>query len=444
MFRRRIEESLKEWGHDDKRKPLILRGARQVGKTTVAREVGRLYFDNYIELNLEDRDILKHFRQEVGVGGFTEILRLIFDLDIRRPRTLLFIDEIQEAPWMITLLRFLYEKMPELAVLASGSLLEIKLKEEKLSVPVGRLTNFFIYPLNFFEFLSALQETKLLDYLSDVRVDSSIPMTIHETALSFFHRYIITGGMPELVAAYINQDSLKKLSAIKSDLITNYQDDIYKYASRSQLRYLEYVLEQAPLFAGTRYKYNKFGASNFSYREMKAAFSTLSRAMLLHEAGCTDKTTLPIIPQPKRQKKLSFLDVGLVSHAFGLSLQSPHFRELSELYRGQIAEQVVAQHLLAREHTKKDQLYYWAKQSTDGAAEVDYIFESKGQMVALEVKSGSAGKLLSLKNFGLANKDAVLVRVYSGSLKVEKLGELRLISIPFYLLPKLEQLIFES
>ena len=438
MFPRTLENELAKWADSTERKPLLLRGARQVGKTTIARRLGAARFQNLVELNLDDRDISRLFREELGADEFIDVLRVKRGMDITLPGSLLFIDEIQEAPWMLNLLRFLYEKHPGIAVLASGSLLEVKLKEKKFSVPVGRLENRFVHPLDFFEFLEAIGETAMLQALRELRPEKALAQPLHDDAMALFHKYVLVGGMPEIVRAYAEKAAAGKISALKSNLLTNYHDDMSKYASRGQVRYLEHVLENAPLFAGTRYSYEKFASSKFSYREMKAAFSLLSQVMLLSEAGCTDKTRLPIVEQAKRQKKLTFLDVGLVSQAFGLGLESPPFSELSELYRGQIAEQVVAQHLVARDSIVKAPLNFWARQSTDGAAEVDFIMEHQGRMVAVEVKSGAAGRLFSLRNFGLANREALLVRVYSGHPRQDSLETVRVHSIPFYLLPRLK------
>jgi uncharacterized protein len=423
------------------RKPLLLRGARQVGKTSTIRQLAAMRFKNLVELNLEDRDVLKLLRHELSLKEFLEVVQVSFAADLTKPDTLLFVDEIQQAPWLLELFRFFHEKLPELAVVGSGSLLEVKLRELKLSIPVGRIDNLYMYPLSFFEYLEAVQELELLKFLMAVDWSKPVPAPLHDQGIKHFHRYVILGGMPEICNAYANHKERKAIRQMKANLMTTYVEDVAKYAERQEQDYITHVMENAPLFCGTRYNYEKFAASRFGSKAMQKAFASLERAMILHQAEATDKPDLPIGGQAKRQRKLIFLDVGLVSHRFGLHLESPPFPELSDLFRGQIAEQVVGQHLVARGIAAREKLHFWAKQSTAGAAEVDFILELNGRMVALEVKSGAAGRLRSLISFGSSNQKALLFRVYSGPLTREKRDGLTIRSVPFYLLPRLADLV---
>lgn len=441
MFNRSILLDLATWASSPNRKPLLLRGARQVGKTSVIRELGRTHFKNFLELNLEDSKTARNFRQELGLEEFVDVLKTSFKADLRKDESLLFIDEIQEVPWLIGLFRFFYERMPKLAVIGSGSLLEIKLKQDHISIPVGRIENRYMFPLDFYEHLEATGETETLEYIKGIDWDRAIPETIHHKAMELFHRYCVLGGMPEVTQRFADGVDAPSLEAIKGDLFTTYLDDVRKYAVQNKQEHIEHVLENAPFYAGKRFSYEKFAGSRFRSDQMKIAFDTLSSALLLHQAEATDKSEIPIIGQIKRQKKLAFLDVGLVSHRFGLSLSSPKFGELTSIFRGQIAEQVVAQHLVSWNRREREGLFYWAKQSTEGAAEVDFIFQMESRLIAIEVKSGIEGKLRSLLSLGREAKNAVLCRVYSGRMTHEKRDGRTIHSLPFYLIPRIRQLL---
>jgi len=441
MLQRTISNELRQWSESTHRKPLLLRGARQVGKTSAVRQLAAKSYANFIELNLEDRDLLKHFNTEVGLKDFQILLRTILKFDLTLPNTLLFIDEIQEAPWLLELLRFFYEDLPTLSVIASGSLLEVKLKHKVLSMPVGRIQNLFVYPLTYFEFLDGIGERDLREFLQGVGWQADIPEALHKRALALFHTYALIGGMPEAVATFIeHQDDPIAVTRVLTDLMTTYVEDVAKYTGLRERDQIIHVIENAPLAAGTRYNFKKFASSQYSSSAMIKAFDLLERAMIISQAEATDRTELPIVGQKKRQRKLVFLDVGMVSHRFGLHLDSPQFADLSDLYRGQIAEQVVGQQLVANGLWARNKLHYWAKQTTSGVAEVDFIFENRGRMIALEVKSGSTGRLRSLMSFAESNPTATLTRVYSGTLKTEKHMHVNIHSIPFYLMPRISEL----
>lgn len=443
MLNRTILKELHKWSDSKTRKPLLLRGARQVGKTFIVREFGKERFKNYVELNLEDTRISRSLKEELDLDSFLELVRVNFKTDLKQENTLLFIDEIQEVPWILNLFRFFYERMPSLALIASGSLLEIKIKQNKLSVPVGRIENRYIYPLSFFEHLDALSEFETLEFLNNVTWKTVIPSAIHERIINLFHRYCIIGGMPEVTQRFIEGGDEAILSGVKSDLFTTYIEDVPKYAKQGKEEHIIHIIENAPLFAGVRFSYDKFAGSKYRTDQMKEGFDALSSAMLLHQAEVTDKAEIPIIGQIKRQRKLIYLDVGLVAHKFGLTLSSPKFSELASLFRGQIAEQVVAQHLISANTREKEKLFYWAKQSTAGAAEVDFIFTRGSKLVALEVKSGVEGKLKSLLSLSTESKSAILVRLYSGPFARDSRDGKTIHSVPFYLLDRLKELLRE-
>ena len=359
-------------------------------------------------------------------------------MDLQRPNTLLFLDEIQEVPWLLELLRFFYEETPDLAVIASGSLLEVKLELKKISIPVGRVQNYYLYPLNFFEFLSANGEDRLLEELHTVTWKNPLPLPLHEQAIEQFNLYLLLGGMPEVVNAFCSTGDAEQIREIKKDLMLTYEEDVLKYSSAAEVEYISHVIEQAPKYAGARFNYSKFAGSKYNSRHMQLAFRVLEQAMILHQLEATDQLNLPIVGQKKRQKKLLYLDVGLTSHSFGLRLRIPKQDTLNSMFKGNIVEQAVGQQLIGYNFREKQKLHYWAKQSNVGAAEVDFIFQHKERLIAIEVKSGSSGKLKSLISLGESKANAILCRLYSGELVVEKRGKLSIHSIPFYLLPRVK------
>lgn len=412
-----------------------------MGKTFLVREFGRNYFQNYIELNLEDLKIRKLFESPLSLEDFLETVRIGKNLDPSAPNTLLFLDEIQEVPWILELLRFFYEQRPEIAVIASGSLLEIKLQKKQISTPVGRIKNLFLYPICFHEFLTALDEKPLLDAIKSVTPANPLPTGLHQTALRLFQDYLLVGGMPEALASFIEKGRSPTVSEILSDLLLTYQEDVLKYAEKQEIEALQHVIEQAPRFAGVRYNYAKFAGSKFNTTRMQNAFKVLEQALVLHQLEATDQTQPPIFGQKKRQRKLIFADVGLVSHSLGLNINSPGFQHLNSAYRGQIYEQVVGQELIATNNNHRKNLFYWAKQSSVGAAEVDFFTDFYGLLTAIEVKSGKPGKLKSLKSIAESNPEIMLVRIDNEQPSHDKLGNSNLLSLPIYLVQKLPELV---
>jgi len=440
MFSRKIIHYLIEWKNEKGRKPLVLRGARQVGKTTAVLMFGKKYFKNVIYLNLENIEHLRLFRGEISLDDFEKIIQIKFHQKIVPDETLVFIDEIQNSPSLMKLLRFFYEEKPNIHVIAAGSLFQAKIEREGLSLPVGRIEYAYVYPLDFFEYLEAQEEDELLEYLKTISFKGKIPEAIHQKALKHFYEYTMIGGMPEVVKSYIEDRNTDKLKSIYSSLFTSYSEDVYKYSSLANAKYLSYVIEQAPLFAGTTFTYEKFGGSNFRSREMSAAFDTLEKVMLVYQVQATKSKEIPLIGQRKRPKKLLYLDVGLVNHRMGVQEEFINLKDLNEFYRGRIAEQVVGQNMLAQFTNHIPVILYWAKGKREGAAEVDFCLKVKGAILGVEVKSGVTGRLKSLYSFADAVKNHQLVRIYNGHLNKEKVKiggkTYKLTSIPFYMTPR--------
>ena len=439
MFPRKIIPYLVEWKNKKDRRPLVLRGARQVGKTSAVLMFGKRYFKSILHLNLENIEHQRLFREEISLNDFEKIVQIILHQRIIPGETLIFIDEIQNSPSLIKLLRFFYEQRPDVHVIAAGSLFQAKIEREGFSPPVGRIEYAYLYPLDFFEYMEARGEVNLLNLFRSFSSKDKIPEAIHREGLKHFHEYTMIGGMPEVIKIYNESQDIDILKPVYSSLFTSYAEDVYKYSSLANAKYLSYVIEQGPLFAGTTITYDKFSGSNYRSREMGTAFNTLEKVMLVYQIQATKSKELPLIPQKKRPKKLLFLDVGLVNHRMGVQEQFINLKDLNDFYGGRVAEQVVGQNILSQFTHHFPSLLYWAKGKQEGSAEVDYCFQLKGKIFGLEVKSGSSGRLRSLFSFADTVNNHQLMRIYSGPFKKEiiefKQIKYELTSIPFYLIP---------
>lgn len=441
MFKRNILDYLEQWSKKEGRKPLVLRGARQVGKTFAVVSFAEQHFENFFHINLEKAEHYELFKETNSVTEFEKIADIIFKQKLIPGKTLVFIDEIQNTPKLIALLRFFYEERPNLHVIAAGSLLEVKIKKEGLSLPVGRVEYVYVHPLTFFEFLGAVGETKMLEFLKKVTLKKAIPIAIHRRALQLFFEYALIGGMPEVVALFVRKSSQEDLNSLYASLLTAYSEDIYKYASSAQVKYLRHVLEQAPYFAGERISYEKFGGSAFRSREMGEAFDILEKTMIVRQIKATKSVSMPIVAQRKRAKKLLYLDSGFVNFKNNIQAQYLKLTDLSDLYRGKIAEQIVGQNILAGQLHQEQDLFYWAKEKPGAEAEVDFCVVQQGKIIGIEVKSGKAARMKSLASFAQSVENSKLVRIYSGEMRNEPLTvagkKYQFVSLPFYLVNRI-------
>ncbi|MCK4377278.1 MAG: ATP-binding protein [Actinomycetia bacterium] len=440
MFHRKIINYLVKWKDKRERKPLVIRGARQVGKTSAVLMFAKKYFKNIINLNLEKSEHLSLFREPVSIEDFEKIIQIKFHQKIIPGKTLVFIDEIQNSPSLIKLLRFFYEEKPDIHVIAAGSLLQAKIEREGLSMPVGRVEYVYLYPLDFFEYLEVKGERELLNFLKDVYLEEHIPRGIHDISLKLFYEYTMVGGMPEIVKIFLEKKDIENLRNIYSSIFTSYTEDVFKYTSLANSKYLAYVIETAPLFAGTNIKYERFGSSDYRSREMSRAFYTLEKVMILYQVQKTNSKNLPLIGK-RREPKLLFLDIGLVNYQMGIQENFINLKNLNDFYRGRIAEQVVGQNILAQFINYPPKIFYWAREKPKGSAEIDFCLNRKGYILGIEVKSGKSGRLKSLFSFGDLVKNSILIRIYSGELKKENIQysgkNFTLFSLPFYLVPRI-------
>jgi len=446
MFQRAINKFFLEWKDRKNRKPLVVRGARQVGKTSAVNLFVQDSFQTYIYINLEQEDNLALFSRMSPVRELVQAIQLKFNKKIIPGTTLIFIDEVQNSSIAMNQLRYFYEEMPDLHVVAAGSLLEVKMKSEGFSFPVGRVEYCYMYPVTFAEYLSALNETETLHYINSLKSEKKIPAEIHDMLMKKFHEYLLVGGMPEAIARYAETKSLIDVDPVYESILTGFKDDVLKYASIAKSKYIQYLVEHASKYIGLPVKYENFGGSGFRSREMSAAFDVLEKAMVISRVYAAASQQLPIVPNVKKMPKLLYLDTGLVNYQVGLRTEIMNMRDINALYHGQISEQIVGQSLLSQSISKKVALTYWYREKKGSISEIDFLISSHDRLIPIEVKSGKAGTLKSLHTFIDESRNTFAVRIYSGIMGIEKIQtpnrkQFNLLSLPFYLLDRMNQLL---
>jgi predicted AAA+ superfamily ATPase len=439
MFAREIIESFRKWAAKDTRKPLVLRGARQVGKTTSVNIFAK-DFDQYIYLNLERKNERALFENDYS---FNDLLMALF-LHTKKIRhggkTLIFIDEIQNSSRAISLLRYFYEGANDLYVIAAGSLLETIL-DRKTSFPVGRVEYMVLHPVSFKEFLCATDESEL----DKIIEKDTIPEYAHDELTRLFRKYLTIGGMPQVVEEYIKNEDISALQPIYESLILSYIDNVEKYApTSSQIQYIRHIISTAFVEAGNRIKLENFGNSTYRYREMKEAFTTIEKTMLFKLVYPSTECVVPALPNLKRKPRLHTLDTGLINFSAGIFTDMLTAVNVTDVYRGKIAEHIVGQELLARSNSPMEKLKFWVKNKKQSQAEIDYIISYRGLIIPIEVKSGSIGKLRSLHQFMDMVPHQIAVRVWQGKFSIEKAKtiagkEFILINLPFYMVHRIEK-----
>lgn len=438
MFKRSILNALKHWSEKPHRKPLILRGARQVGKTTAVSMLAERY-DQYIYLNLELNEDRRLFEQNYTAPELYEAICFLKDKDPQKNQTLLFIDEIQSSPEAVAILRYFYEILSHIHVIAAGSLLE-SLLVRHISFPVGRVEYLKMHPLTFEEFLMALGEDQAAEMLQRI----PLPAFAHDKLIKLFHRYSLIGGMPEIVQRYSESRNLADLKNVYESLITAYLDDVEKYASKdSKAEVIRHVIQSAFNEAGNRIKMAGFGQSNYSSKDISEAMSVLEKALLLRRIYPVTNAQLPLTPDSKKFPKLQLLDTGLVNFFSGIQTEVFGTSDLNSLYGGRIIEHLVGQELLAGHDSILFSPNFWVREKKQSNAEVDYVLSHGRNIIPIEVKSGATGRLRSLHLFMDLVEHGWAVRLYAGSLSVETVTtregkHFQLLNLPYFLSGKLE------
>lgn len=440
LFPRAVDARLKAWMETEGRKPLILRGARQVGKTSAVKLFAR-HFDSFVSLNLDLVADAELFRRRMDVRDLYQAILLKHRISASSGRILLFLDEIQSCPEAVDSLRYFHEDLPDVFVIAAGSLLEIALHESHIGFPVGRVAHQFMYPLSFREFLVATDAGPAIAAFDAV----PLPAYAHPELLQLFHRYTLIGGMPEIVAEYAKNRDITALKPVYDSLLTSYLDDVSKYARNTTMAaVLRHCIESAPFVAGQRIVFAGFGKSNYRSREVGEALRTLQRAMLLHLLYPSVGVEIPIMPDLKKAPRLQFLDTGLLNYFAGLQDEFFRHDDLHAIYKGMLAEHIVGQELIGMESNTRKKPCFWVRDKAQSQAEVDFVIQRRGYVIPLEVKSGMEGKLRSLHEFMDRCPHGYAVRLYAGPLELHMARtptgkEYQLLNLPYFLASKVNE-----
>lgn len=396
-IQRNVDNELLKWKSESKHKPLLIRGARQIGKTETIRNFGKS-FEIFIEINFEESPRLKElFSRDLSPENICENIAAIFKTSIIPNKTLLFFDEVQECKEAIASLRFFYEKIPDLHVIAAGSLLEFALSEIP-TFGVGRIRSMFMYPLSFFEFLVGAGEYRLLEKIKKANPENPITEVIHERLKELLQKFICLGGMPEVIANYIETKDLNKSQQILDDLIISIQTDFAKYKKRTSVSILNEVFQSVVAQAGQKFMYSK--VSNYAnHKQIKEALQLLITANIVIPITHTSANGIPLGAEANFQKqKLLLYDTGIFQRIMGLNLEdfllSTNFEVIN---KGNMAEQYVGLELIKSSSCyQPPELYYWHREAKSSNAEVDYVIPFSQSVLPVEVKSGTKGSMQSL------------------------------------------------
>ncbi|MEN8236416.1 MAG: DUF4143 domain-containing protein [Pseudomonadota bacterium] len=443
---------LLKWLNKQGRKPLIIRGARQVGKSSIVRRIANLSQRTCFELNFERYPEHADFFKSKDPSTILDYLGTYFKQPINPQSSILFLDEIQATPKVIEILRYFYEECPELPVIAAGSLLEFVLVEPEFSVPVGRVEYFHLGPINFEDFLLAQGEEALLQWIRSVSLQDTIPITIHKRCLELVKQFWLIGGMPEVVSHYAEHHDFQEIDNIKQNILQSYQEDFHKYGRIKQIPLLRRVFKTIPNLIGQKIKYVKLDSDSKSV-QVKESLDYLNLAKVIHLVYHSHASGIPLRAQinPKIFKAI-FLDIGLLCSTLGLSqLSVIHTPNWSWINRGSLAEQFIGQTLFQLNPSyQMPELYYWMREKAQSSAEVDYVWQYENQIIPIEVKAGKTGHLKSLHYFIQEKRWPYGVRFNTDrpSLLIEKAKlpdhepfSYKLLSLPFYLAGQLNRFI---
>ncbi|GHV52677.1 ATPase [Bacteroidia bacterium] len=439
MIQRKALQRLLRWKENESRKPLVLRGARQVGKTTLVREFAKNY-DVFLSLNLEDEDDRQLFDDNHNVHKLITAIFFSRDMEITDKPVLLFIDEIQFSKPAVAILRYFYEEANHIHVIVAGSLLETVVDVRKISFPVGRVQYMAIRPCSFLEFLDGIGETFSANLIE--KLDAT---PVHKRLVDFFNQYILVGGMPAAIVQYAKKRDIISAREVYDALLGTYKDDVEKYTGNAlQIQIIRTILDVGWYSAAAEITYDKFGNTAFSSREMSKAFQTIQKAMLLELAYPTSETRMPLIPNFRRRPKLLWLDTGLVNYYAGIQKDVFSVKNIEDVWRGRIAEHIVAQELLTLDDSLLTKRIFWRREKETSEAEIDFVYNFESKAIPIEVKSGHNSKLKSLHLFMDECPHSYAVRVWSQPFSIDRVKtqagkEFNLINLPFYYVGVLEK-----
>lgn len=453
--KRLIDKYLSEWASRDVHKPLLLRGARQVGKSTAVQELAK-EFDTFVEINFEKQPQYKAlFKDDLDVKRIVPQISAMYGTSIIPGKTLLFLDEIQECMQAIMALRFFKEDMPDLHVIAAGSLLELALNELP-TFGVGRIHSMFMYPMTFDEFLEANGQQLLIEARNNASINVPLPEPLHDKLVEYLRTYMLVGGMPEAVKTWVKYHDYVRCQEVQDDIVVTYEDDFSKYKKNVDPVLLRQTLRSAAVQATKKFIYSKVG-SDYKTAEIKKAVELLTLAGLLHPVTHTDANGLPLGgEEDKSYQKLLLLDTGLLLRLLNMSLG-----DISELTtqiltasaaelvnKGPMAELLVGLEILHYMSPNiRHDLYYWVRHAKNSQAEVDYISSYMQVVVPVEVKADIQGGMKSLWAFMRDKKLHYAIRCSIENfgkfeyVDKEDNGQVRHVRIcPMYAISKMEEI----
>ena len=443
--------TLSKWLSKPSRKPLVIRGARQVGKSTLVRQLAATSDRFCLELNFERTPELSDFFTDKNPKHIMQKLSVYAKRSLDPDTTLLFLDEIQAAPHVLEILRYFYEEYPELPVIAAGSLLDFVLEAPEFSMPVGRIEYFHLGPLSFEDFLIAMGEAGLVEWMRTLSIHDAIPLPIHQQCLELVKQFWLIGGMPEIVAHFSEYRDFQETDNLKQNILQTYQDDFHKYGRTKQIPLLRRVFKTVPSLIGQTLKYSSIDRDSKS-TQVREALENLHLARLIRLVYHSNATGIPLESEVNPKVfKVIFLDIGLQCAALGLDqLEIINGPDWAWINRGSLAEQFIGQALLKLKSSYHvPELFYWVREKAQAAAELDYVWQYKNNLVPIEVKAGKTGRLKSLhyfireKHWSFAvrfNADTPSLLQETVNFSDENPTPYKLLSLPFYLAEQLERL----
>lgn len=451
MLQRSALQYLRQWQEKKRRKPLVVRGARQVGKSCLVRMFAEAAGFELVEIDLELRnDYAACFAGRDPAEALT-LIELKSGKKIIPGKTLLFLDEIQAAPEVLASLRYFHELIPRLHLVAAGSLLEFVLREHSFSMPVGRIEYLHLGPMGFKEFLDATGREGLRQYLEGFRLEKGMPAAVHDELMKAFRLYCAVGGMPEAVQVYQESGSMLEVDAVKQSILQTYGDDFNKYSGRVSHARLHRVFRMLPLQAGKKLKYVNLDRNEKS-ANLKKALQLLAMAKVYTPVYHSSANGVPLRAEVNENiQKPLFLDVGLLVSACGMSYaEIAAADEVTLVNSGPVCEQFIGQHLLhGRPYYEEPELFYWCREKRQASAEVDYLHTCGGLVMPIEVKAGKTGTLKSLQVFLKEKQRDLGIRFNADLPSLHRTnfslpgvsGDFRLLSLPLYLVEELPRLL---
>jgi len=438
---------LVDWRGRTDRKPLVIRGARQVGKTYLVRQLAERAFDDLVEVDFENEGDVAGYFAKAEVTATIKLLEAHYGKSIRPGKTLLFLDEIQASPEVFARLRYFHEQMPELHVVATGSLLEFVLEDHDFSMPVGRIEYMHLGPLKFSEYLKAIGDQALGDLSKTYTPGDEFPLGIHRRLLDRLREFLVVGGMPASIRTFISDGNHLASDRTRQGILQTFADDFAKYGEKVNRRHLLATFQALPRLIGRKLKYVNI-SRDIRASDLDRALHMLELARLCHRVEHSAAQGVPLGAEvnPKVFKPIG-LDTGLVLNALGLNATDLESVDLMLVNSGAVCEQFVGQHLLYRQQMyRQPELHYWVREQPSSSAEVDYVIGIGPHVVPVEVKAGKTGTLRSLHQFMSSHDCPLAVRLNTdlpsltqaeGVLPTGQKYSYPLLSLPIYMVEQI-------